>query len=601
MIHLTDEQHVIIDYPLHGQDVLKVMAFAGTGKTTTLVHFAEARPQWRFLYVAFNKSVQVEATRKFPGNVLCKTAHSLAWPQFGARYRHQLIGALRVNTVMDALGLPQYESTQLLVDTLTRFLVSDAAQMQPHHVPELATQLYGPESISDFVAVAAYLWQMMQDPHDDTIGMLHDGYLKLFQQSRPVLDVDCILLDEAQDTNPVTADLLLSQACAKVLVGDPHQQIYRFRGAVDIMDGMAASATLYLTQSFRFGPEVAQMANALLGTFKAETHPVHGRGEASCIGPVEGSHTVIARTNAALFEEAVDLYPDHWLGFVGGIAGYRFSLIVDTYYLYTNAPDRIRDPSIRSFGSFAELRQFAETVQDWELTARCKLVEQYRHRIPELVTYITAKAVADWEQADVVLTTAHKSKGLEFTQVKLTDDFIHLMKSGTELLPPETVDPDEVNLIYVALTRTQARVEVPPALAQFHQVMNGSEPVVPAAATGVEDDRLAAPAAASSSPATHPVCPAAQRPHLAELQGIPGVGPQIAQDLWDLGIQSVAALKDQDPDELAGRFETLRGIDIDLMRRCVFHCAVYYASHHRPVPALLKWWNWKDKVAMAGP
>ena len=601
MIHLTDEQHTIIDYLLHEQDVLKVMAFAGTGKTTTLVHFAEARPQWRFLYVAFNKSVQLEAARKFPGNVLCKTAHSLAWPTFGACYRDQLIGALRVNTVMDVLGLPQYESAKVLVDTLTRFLVSAEAQIQPHHVPELAAQLYGAESIADFVAVAAHLWQLMQEPHDDTIGMLHDGYLKLFQQSRPVLDFDCILLDEAQDTNPVTADLLLSQPCAKVLVGDLHQQIYRFRGAVDIMDGMVARATLYLTQSFRFGPEVAQMANHLLRMFKAERHPVHGRGEASCIGPVEGPHTVIARTNAALFKEAVDLYPDHWLGFVGGIQGYRFSLIVDTYYLYASASYRIRDPYIKSFGSFAELRQFAETVKDWELTARCKLVETYRHQIPEWVASIVAKAVADLDQADVVLTTAHKSKGLEFTQVKLTDDFIHLMKSGTELLPPEQVDPDEVNLIYVALTRTQARVEVPPALAQFHQVMSDPQSLATEPPPGVEDDRLAAPAAVSSSPADPPVRPLAHSPHLAELQSIPGVGPQIAQDLWDLGVQSMAALKDQDPDELAVRFETLRGIDIDLMRRCVFHCAVYYASHRRHVPELLKWWNWKDKAAMAGP
>ncbi|MDH3603170.1 MAG: UvrD-helicase domain-containing protein, partial [Candidatus Tectomicrobia bacterium] len=569
--------------------------------TTTLVHFAEARPQWRFLYVAFNKSVQLEAARKFPGNVLCKTAHSLAWPTFGACYRDQLIGALRVNTVMDVLGLPQYESAKVLVDTLTRFLVSAEAQIQPHHVPELAAQLYGAESIADFVAVAAHLWQLMQEPHDDTIGMLHDGYLKLFQQSRPVLDFDCILLDEAQDTNPVTADLLLSQPCAKVLVGDLHQQIYRFRGAVDIMDGMVARATLYLTQSFRFGPEVAQMANHLLRMFKAERHPVHGRGEASCIGPVEGPHTVIARTNAALFKEAVDLYPDHWLGFVGGIQGYRFSLIVDTYYLYASASYRIRDPYIKSFGSFAELRQFAETVKDWELTARCKLVETYRHQIPEWVASIVAKAVADLDQADVVLTTAHKSKGLEFTQVKLTDDFIHLMKSGTELLPPEQVDPDEVNLIYVALTRTQARVEVPPALAQFHQVMSDPQSLATEPPPGVEDDRLAAPAAVSSSPADPPVRPLAHSPHLAELQSIPGVGPQIAQDLWDLGVQSMAALKDQDPDELAVRFETLRGIDIDLMRRCVFHCAVYYASHRRHVPELLKWWNWKDKAAMAGP
>ena len=451
--------------------MLEIIAFADTGKTTTLVHFAEARPHWRFLYVAFNKSVQLEACRKFPGNVLCKTAHSLAWPQFGSRYRHKLVGQLRVNTVMEALNLTDYETAQVTLATLQQFLVSAEPRLQKSHIPKIAQKLYGSNRMTNFVKLADRLWQLMQQQTNSRTGMPHDGYLKLFQQSDPILDFDGILLDEAQDTNPITADFLLKQSCAKVLVGDPHQQIYRFRGAVDAMDGIDSTETMYLTHSFRFGARIATLSNHLLKTFKGETQKVAGLNGDGSIGLLQGAHTIIARTNAVLFEEAVKLYRQSWLGFVGGIQGYRFSLIVDAYYLYARREAWIQDPYIKSFRSFSEMKYFAKTLEDWELTSRCKIVETYRHRIPDLVERIAAKSVEDLEEANVILTTAHKSKGLEFAQVKMAADFVPLMKNDVLLLPTEKIAPDEVNLIYVALTRTKNRLELPDHLAKFYQFM----------------------------------------------------------------------------------------------------------------------------------
>ena len=49
-----------------------------------------------------------------------------------------------------------------------------------------------------------------------------------------------------------------------ILVGDPNQQIYQFRGAVNALHSFDADRTFYLTQSFRFGPEVAFAANCCL-------------------------------------------------------------------------------------------------------------------------------------------------------------------------------------------------------------------------------------------------------------------------------------------------------------------------------------------------
>jgi hypothetical protein len=81
---------------------------------------------------------------------------------------------------------------------------------------------------------------------------------------------------------------------------------------------------------------------------------------------------------------------------------------------------------------------------------------------------------------------------------------------------------------------------------------------------------------------------------LKDLQRIPGIGPSLARDLFDLGIERVSSLRRRDPEKLYRRLCMLRGVHQD---RCVlytFRCAVYFATEPRPDPERLKWWNWKD-------
>ncbi len=80
-----------------------------------------------------------------------------------------------------------------------------------------------------------------------------------------------------------------------------------------------------------------------------------------------------------------------------------------------------------------------------------------------------------------------------------------------------------------------------------------------------------------------------------ELQTIPGVGPSLAQDLRDLGIQRVAELRGQDPEGLYTRLIAQRGVHQDRCVLYVFRCAVYFAETPQPDPDRLKWWHWKDE------
>lgn len=84
-----------------------------------------------------------------------------------------------------------------------------------------------------------------------------------------------------------------------------------------------------------------------------------------------------------------------------------------------------------------------------------------------------------------------------------------------------------------------------------------------------------------------------------DLQSIPGVGPSLAQDLRDLGIQQVAELRGQDPERLYTRLIAQRGVHQDRCVLYVFRCAVYFAETPQPDPERLKWWNWKDAQPVA--
>jgi len=83
---------------------------------------------------------------------------------------------------------------------------------------------------------------------------------------------------------------------------------------------------------------------------------------------------------------------------------------------------------------------------------------------------------------------------------------------------------------------------------------------------------------------------------IKELRVIPGVGPSIANDLFNIGIRSVADLKGKDPELLFHQSNNYAGVVQDRCLLYVFRCAVYFAEtpKARQEAEKLKWWNWKS-------
>jgi hypothetical protein len=86
-----------------------------------------------------------------------------------------------------------------------------------------------------------------------------------------------------------------------------------------------------------------------------------------------------------------------------------------------------------------------------------------------------------------------------------------------------------------------------------------------------------------------------KRPCLEQLEQIPGVGKNIAQDMRNIGIGCVDDLKGQDPEQLYERLCEIKASPVDRCVLYIFRCAVYCASNTEHEPELLKWWNWKDR------
>ncbi|MGJ7523495.1 UvrD-helicase domain-containing protein [Variovorax sp. LT1P1] len=443
---------------------MKVHAAAGSGKTWSLIAKAAARPRARTLYLAFNRAIKRDAEQKFGGNVTCATSHGLAYPLFGVPYQAAglLVPKIRANEVAEALDLHwgsdfNMHVADAVLQALARFLSTDAtdfdeAAIARQIVPDSKLE---PEVIA---SLARTLWTRMSDPTDSRIGMVHDGYLKLYSLSRPQLPWDVILFDEYQDANPVTAALVAAQSCARVYVGDESQAIYGFRGAVNAMRNCLADETLHLTKSFRFGQGIADAANALLSNLKGARHPITGTQDRSRIGQfaVTEPHMFIARANGTVFDEAARLISrGHTVDFVGGIERYRIGEVLDAYNLFAGQKQLVQSPYLKAFRSFDALDEYAVVVDDKELKGLVNAVKRHGHSVPDMVSLIRAGSGSDTTGATVKLATAHKSKGLEHDSVRLADDFMPLIGADGAVRKIDPSEHEEVHAVYVALTRAR--------------------------------------------------------------------------------------------------------------------------------------------------
>ena len=460
----TAEQQPIIEYE---GNHLVVKAFAGCGKTSTLVAYAANHSHLRMLYLAYNRAIRDEGAAKFPKNVVCKTSHQLAWPEFGSRYQHKL-GNLRLTDIAQHLGTRNWSLIKSVQATLNAYLSSASEAVGVEHaqagMPDEDFIAASENYLLEIVDGAQRLWEGMIDPAGK-LGCVHDAYLKLFQLSNPTLPYDVILFDEAQDSNPVTAALVANQSARKIFVGDKWQQIYRWRGAENALDLQieAGADVMYLTQSFRFGPLIAGAANIILRN-QGEMRPLVGRGPQdrvlTMLPPGTRKYTVLNRTVAGVIQTAIDeVERGKIIYWYGGIEAYQISDIEDLHHLKKGQKDAITNRRLlNQFDSYLQYEEAAEEAKDPEMTRLVKILRDHMD-IPKLLGSLRKNMALEPDEADVIVSTVHRSKGLEWHTVVLENDFPDLFGQDERRMTEEQRG-DELNLLYVAATRAKSQLVI---------------------------------------------------------------------------------------------------------------------------------------------
>lgn len=427
---LTTEQENIlcISEDLANNEILKINAFAGCGKTFMLKQIACKMPYKRFLYLAFNRAIVDESSKSFPKNVTICTTHSLAYREIVKKTDSiiQDLKAPRISEIFNEKDLELCVETQKI---LNDFLNSDKKKI---------------EDKSAAHSFAADIYMAMRNRQ---MPLTHSFYLKEFSllKEKKVAKFDYILLDEAQDINAVTKDIFLSFNGSKILVGDTHQAIYGFRGNINLND-IKANYEEYLSGSFRCQQNIIDRANLILSSFKKEKKNMTSLASFS----KDDTFAVITRTNSKIIENIAD-YDDEYklLRTPESIFSYAFSI----YSFLLGKFDEINHSFswLKLFKNEDNLVEYIIKSNDIELKSTYNIAKRYNKALYPL--FKKAKQFYK-NKKGIFLLTAHTSKGLEFQKVELESDFANLKSLNLE----DSLDIEEINLYYVATTRAKSEI-----------------------------------------------------------------------------------------------------------------------------------------------
>jgi DNA helicase-2/ATP-dependent DNA helicase PcrA len=462
---------------------LVVLARAGTGKTTTILHGITLAPEDKKLLAAFNKNIATELQKKIPGNcgAEAKTLHALGfglvknnWPDanldmklpFDQKRGIRLIGEVTSSIPRSVRGLcvklldlgrqivPFAEKGEDLIDVAYSFelIPDDKAEAEGWDV----------ERICNVAAAAMEIGKEKTDVIDFT-DMLWLPVVNGWATPRYGL----VCIDEAQDMNQCQLELA-QRVCKKdgriVVVGDDRQAIYGFRGADSGALGRLKveldAAVLPLTITYRCPKSVVAEAQRLVPDYEAAPGAPEGIVRSINIQliaqNVKAGNFVLSRTNAALAKVCLELIRNH---IPAKIQGKDIGRRLDTIA-----------KNISGNNDGLKLEEFAGLLTEWANSEISKALKAEREAYAGLVadqsetlhvlsegreTVRELRALINdlfgdiaLQRGQVICSTVHKAKGLESDTVFILRDTLYPYEGADKVL-------EENNIEYVAITRAK--------------------------------------------------------------------------------------------------------------------------------------------------
>lgn len=483
------QQQAIIDAVGTAENI-GVLAYAGTGKSTTLRLVAQAHPDNKFLYVVYNKSQQIEAANKMPTNVEVRTGDSLAWryvdlvyEQRGRLLADRLSGkdpfylttskeiaeyfSISRYDVIETINTKQgdfdkekfltiHQTISHIKKAIEKFCSSEDLEININHFNRKFS--YPLEAVRDAKAI----WNSIKDiegrmkigfPHIAKLWALTNPDLS-FSLKNTSVTYDILMVDEAQDTNPVFGKVYRNQpAMQKIYVGDPYQSIYGFRGAGNEFNNVHFDLLFPLTESYRFGSALAEKANNALEKMGA-TEKIIGLGDdPEDLIPVKWD-VILCRTNAGVIRCIFKHLEEEVKINVSATYAQDLTTLLETiawFWGYLQEKPKLH-PDLEGYESKAEILEAIDEGEETQMVV--EVIGLLNSLGYESMKSSLLSLNARGKKDRIEITTAHKSKGSEWDNVMIWNDFRGPVKdniTGKETLPSF----EELKVGYVAVTRAR--------------------------------------------------------------------------------------------------------------------------------------------------
>lgn len=456
-------------------DNLVLEAVAGSGKTTTILEAMRRIGSTDVLFLAFNKSIQMELASRVPMGVTTKTLNALGHSILSPKLSQRKLNSYKPhNTLKGMLKEDVYKEygwqlatllctsrhhgigirTPLDLETWREFLLGSEVSVPPENVDQFAEILR--------LAFNQMLDNFAEDPDfDDQL------YIPIYKEwTFPKYSV--VFVDEAQDLsfiNHMQLVRLRDRGARIIAVGDSKQAIYAFRGADSRSMGNLSrtfdARTLPLSICYRCGKEIVRHAQRLVPYIEyAESSPVGSivrHEEDLHPASFEPKSMVVCRNNAPLFSLALHFLREK----------------VPCYIVTDFAKELIRLIDKLGGGSTAQLRVRLLRWQDEEIAKAMKmnrehLIDLIQDKVDSLLPFMDEYQFAlqvknaiehlSMNTAGPRLSSIHKAKGLEAEHVYILRP--DLLPSKRALAYYDLTGDDgplqqERNLEYVAITRAK--------------------------------------------------------------------------------------------------------------------------------------------------
>lgn len=327
MIVWSDKNTRIFNEWENTSNSLTIDAAPGSGKTTCLIELLKRTPRhYKCIFLAFNKSIQLELKSKVPEGTDALTLHSLGFTALlkhtNNRYKlseikNWILGKkiLNLNAFKDEKKKNMYLFiVSRLVDLYRLNLCKNKSDLLS--VADKYNVSYINGEIENTMLLIDYLNRYNNADYPDShhpmmidfVDMIYLPTILLSKENFPKYDV--VMIDEFQDVNSLQWELiqmLFKKRTRFCAVGDKFQSIYSFQGAdrevFEKVKEYSNTTTLPLSYSYRCPKKVVAEANKIFNFIESPEWKEDGKviydGN---LDEVSEGDFILCRNNAPLIE-----------------------------------------------------------------------------------------------------------------------------------------------------------------------------------------------------------------------------------------------------------------------------------------------------------